>query len=702
MEELPGEASCPICGEYFREPVSIHCGHHFCRGCIERCWEWPTAGFACPRCRDTAPQRSLRPSRELERVLELARRLSRGEALGTEDEEDEEGEMCQRHREPLELFCKEDGALLCAICRESRAHRAHAVLPLPEAARDFEEQIQAELQTLEDERDKLLELREAEMRRIWECLEQTAAERRRIQSRFRGLRLALEELPRRLLARLRRLESDIGGAQEERAALLTREISRLELRARELRERPRSPARTFLQDISSALSSLRNENFELPPEFPDFESKIQHFREENALLEETLRSFRDVLAFELPEKMPVTLEPSTAHPQLLVAPDGGSVTWESARDPPALGAQAGADPCVLGREAVTGGRRCWDVQVAPEGSWALGVAREIPGRGAGTFGSGAETAGREEGTPGNGEGTPWNGAGTPWNGAGTLGSGEGTPGNGTGTPGSGAGTLGSGAGTFGSGGETPGNGGETPGREEGTLVSEAGTPWNGAGILGNGEGTPMSGEGTLGSGGETLGNGEGTLGSGTGTLGNGAGTPWNGAGTPWNGAGTLGNGEGTPRNGAGTLGNEAGTLMSEAGIPGSKEGTPGSEAEPPGSGAGTLGNESGTSGREEGTLENGTEPPGSGAEPPEWELWSMGQCQGQFWALTSLERTPLLLPRAPRRVRVALDYDGGRVAFFDADERSLIFAFPAASFEGHSVRPWFLVWGEGARISLCP
>ncbi|NXV67758.1 TRI27 protein, partial [Molothrus ater] len=103
-----------------------------------------------------------------ERVLELARRLSRGEALGTqEDEEEEEGEMCQRHREPLELFCKEDGALLCAICRESRAHRAHAVLPLPEAARDFEEQIQAGLQTLKDERDKLLELREAEMRRIW-------------------------------------------------------------------------------------------------------------------------------------------------------------------------------------------------------------------------------------------------------------------------------------------------------------------------------------------------------------------------------------------------------------------------------------------------------------------------------------------------------------------------------------------------------
>ncbi|NWU35370.1 TRI26 protein, partial [Hylia prasina] len=102
------------------------------------------------------------------RVLEIARRLSRGEALGIGDEEEEEEEEgCQRHREPLEVFCKEDGVLLCAICRESRAHRAHTVLPVPEVVREYKEQIQAGLQTLKDNRDKLLEFREAEMRRNW-------------------------------------------------------------------------------------------------------------------------------------------------------------------------------------------------------------------------------------------------------------------------------------------------------------------------------------------------------------------------------------------------------------------------------------------------------------------------------------------------------------------------------------------------------
>ncbi|KFQ28351.1 Butyrophilin subfamily 1 member A1, partial [Merops nubicus] len=90
-----------------------------------------------------------------------------------------------------------------------------------------------------------------------------------------------------------------------------------------------------------------------------------------------------------------------------------------------------------------------------------------------------------------------------------------------------------------------------------------------------------------------------------------------------------------------------------------------------------------------------------GAESPELELWSMGLCEGQFWALTSLERVPLYQIQVPSRVRVSLDYEKGQVAFFDADRRALIFTFPAASFKGERVLPWFLVWGEGSQITLC-
>ncbi|NXK27158.1 TRI17 ligase, partial [Arenaria interpres] len=76
------------------------------------------------------------------RVLEVAKRLSlraaRRETVAEEEEEEEEKEEgCERHREPLKVFCKDDGAFLCAVCRESRAHRSHAMLPLEDALQEY-------------------------------------------------------------------------------------------------------------------------------------------------------------------------------------------------------------------------------------------------------------------------------------------------------------------------------------------------------------------------------------------------------------------------------------------------------------------------------------------------------------------------------------------------------------------------------------
>ncbi|XP_010155034.1 PREDICTED: tripartite motif-containing protein 7-like, partial [Eurypyga helias] len=467
---LPSEASCPICLEYFRDPVSIHCGHNFCRACITRCWEWSTASFSCPRCRETAPERTIRPSRELARVLEVAKRLS----LRAAGRETVQGEGCERHREPLSIFCKDDGAFICLICRESRAHRAHAMLPVQDALQEYKGQIQARLQALKEDRDKLLELREAEMRKSWEYLEKTEAERQKVFSRFEGLRLFLEDHTHHLLAQLGGLERDVEKTQEENITSLTKEISRLETSIQEAEEKCQQPASEFLQDIRGTLSRLEKENFPQPLLLlPELEKKIGHFREKNVVLEETLRSFQDILMFELPEKVQVTLDPSTAHPQLVVSADGKNVRWEDAqRDPSAEG--FGIDPCVLGCEGITSGRCCWEVEVTPRGSWAVGVARESLKR-----------------------------------------------------------------------------------REEAAVS-------------------------------------------------------------------------------------------------------------------------------------------------PEMELWSMGLCEGQFWALTSLERIPLYQIQVPRRIRISLDYEKGQVAFFDADKRALIFTFPAASFKGERIHPWFLVWSEGSQITLCP
>ncbi|POI26603.1 hypothetical protein CIB84_009646, partial [Bambusicola thoracicus] len=86
---------------------------------------------------------------------------------------------------------------------------------------------------------------------------------------------------------------------------------------------------------------------------------------------------------------------------------------------------------------------------------------------------------------------------------------------------------------------------------------------------------------------------------------------------------------------------------------------------------------------------------------PEEGIWAVGQWAGQFQALTSPQRTLLPDVCTPTRVRVALDYEMGRVAFFSVDEEIPIFTFPPVSFQGIKVHPW--VWlGPGTQLKMWP
>ncbi|XP_048015935.1 uncharacterized protein LOC125248253 [Megalobrama amblycephala] len=44
---------CSVCTEIFKDPVSIPCGHSYCKHCIEIYWSKPTqaGGYACPQCK---------------------------------------------------------------------------------------------------------------------------------------------------------------------------------------------------------------------------------------------------------------------------------------------------------------------------------------------------------------------------------------------------------------------------------------------------------------------------------------------------------------------------------------------------------------------------------------------------------------------------------------------------------------------------
>uniref|UniRef100_A0A674ISJ5 Uncharacterized protein n=1 Tax=Terrapene triunguis TaxID=2587831 RepID=A0A674ISJ5_9SAUR len=119
VQEFRDELICPICLGSFKDPVILDCGHNFCQACITDCCEAGTG--VCPQCRKSFLKGELRPNRQLEEVVNIARGLDR---------------ECEKHGESFSLFCKEDRTLLCKVCRVSRERKVHTVIPIEAAAEE--------------------------------------------------------------------------------------------------------------------------------------------------------------------------------------------------------------------------------------------------------------------------------------------------------------------------------------------------------------------------------------------------------------------------------------------------------------------------------------------------------------------------------------------------------------------------------------
>ncbi|XP_010382613.2 tripartite motif-containing protein 49D isoform X2 [Rhinopithecus roxellana] len=142
LQVFQRELTCPICMNYFIDPVTIDCGHSFCRPCFYLNWQDFPILTQCFECIKTTQHRNLKTNIRLKKMASLARKASLGLFLSSEEQ------MCGTHRETKKMFCDVDKSLLCLLCSSSQEHRDHRHCPIEWAAEEHREKLLKKMQFL--------------------------------------------------------------------------------------------------------------------------------------------------------------------------------------------------------------------------------------------------------------------------------------------------------------------------------------------------------------------------------------------------------------------------------------------------------------------------------------------------------------------------------------------------------------------------
>ncbi|XP_047673922.1 uncharacterized protein LOC113643298 [Tachysurus fulvidraco] len=211
--------SCPVCLDLLKDPVTIPCGHSFCKVCINGCWDQEDQKdvYSCPECRDTfTPRPVLRRNNMLAEVVEKLKKKTEVQAASPahcyprpgdvecdfctgrkhkavkfcvvcvasfcethlkphleipalkkhtlmEASGNLQEKICSEHDEVLKIFCRTDQRCICSLCLLDK-HKGHKAVSVTAGTAEKQGELNQEQmkfqQRLQEKQKKVQELKQ--------------------------------------------------------------------------------------------------------------------------------------------------------------------------------------------------------------------------------------------------------------------------------------------------------------------------------------------------------------------------------------------------------------------------------------------------------------------------------------------------------------------------------------------------------------
>ncbi|XP_075037559.1 E3 ubiquitin/ISG15 ligase TRIM25-like [Mixophyes fleayi] len=413
--------SCSICLTHYTDPVSLRCGHNFCRVCIEKMMDTHARSgvYSCPDCRTEYRKRPiLEKNRNLSNTVErflstqpetkifctycdspvpatkscllceasfcdkhLSKHNKAAEHVITEPTVSFKDRKCSVHKEIVKYYCSEDSATICMSCWVAGDHRGHQVEPLDVASENKKETLRNVTETLKSEREET----ERRVQRLQshrrEEKEKASGVTERVTGLFRDIREKLDTLERGVLSEISR--------QEEKISLSVSDlISQLEIQKDELSRKIirieklctiTDPLTVLKKKIEGdVISDRRCDVISDGRVAGCVDERIisQMIQQGLSQVVDSLIDLKRNRQFSVIKKSDILLDINTACNHIIISEDWRTASYTDVNQNRPDGPERFKSKQVLSTRSFSTGRHYWEVDVSREEKWLIGLSSQ--------------------------------------------------------------------------------------------------------------------------------------------------------------------------------------------------------------------------------------------------------------------------------------------------------------------------------------